>query len=164
MTHGVSFLPYVDEIVVLVDGVVSEVGSYKSLRARKGAFSEFIDTYAQEQNNQMHSESGNNAFISLHNKIRYVCCNDISLDCVCSNVLNCYVSLKRAKIRKGKKKIDKAPCIIWDHIYPDRDQDAADIELIPEREDTLPDSPLEDTVTVTLKRESSIRRSQRNGR
>uniref|UniRef100_A0A671YF42 ATP-binding cassette, sub-family C (CFTR/MRP), member 2 n=1 Tax=Sparus aurata TaxID=8175 RepID=A0A671YF42_SPAAU len=60
VTHGVSFLPYVDEIVVLVDGVVSEVGSYKSLRARKGAFSEFIDTYAQEQNNQMHSESGNN--------------------------------------------------------------------------------------------------------
>uniref|UniRef100_A0A671YF12 ATP-binding cassette, sub-family C (CFTR/MRP), member 2 n=1 Tax=Sparus aurata TaxID=8175 RepID=A0A671YF12_SPAAU len=95
VTHGVSFLPYVDEIVVLVDGVVSEVGSYKSLRARKGAFSEFIDTYAQEQNNQMHSESGNNAFISLHNKIRYVCCNDISLDCVRSNVLNCYVSLKR---------------------------------------------------------------------
>uniref|UniRef100_A0A671YDR5 ATP-binding cassette, sub-family C (CFTR/MRP), member 2 n=1 Tax=Sparus aurata TaxID=8175 RepID=A0A671YDR5_SPAAU len=97
VTHGVSFLPYVDEIVVLVDGVVSEVGSYKSLRARKGAFSEFIDTYAQEQNNQMHSESGNNAFISLHNKIRYVCCNDISLDCVRSNVLNCYVSLKRVK-------------------------------------------------------------------
>ncbi|KAM8738721.1 ATP-binding cassette sub-family C member 2 isoform 1-T2 [Acanthopagrus schlegelii] len=102
VTHGVSFLPYVDEIVVLVDGVVSEVGSYKSLRARKGAFSEFIDTYAGEQNNQMHSES-------------------------------------------------------------DRDQDVADVELIPEREDTQPDSPLEDTVTVTLKRESSIRRSQRNG-
>ncbi|XP_073338250.1 ATP-binding cassette sub-family C member 2 [Pagrus major] len=102
VTHGVSFLPYVDEIVVLVDGVVSEVGSYKSLRARKGAFSEFIDTYAGGQNDQMHSES-------------------------------------------------------------DRDHDTADIEFIPEREDTQPDSPLEDTVSVTLKRESSIRRSQRNG-
>lgn len=59
VTHGVSFLPYVDEIVVLVDGVVSEVGTYKSLRASKGAFSEFLNTYAQEQNNRTQSESGN---------------------------------------------------------------------------------------------------------
>lgn len=102
VTHGVGFLPYVDEIIVLVDGVVSEVGSYKSLRASKGAFSEFLDTYAKEQSNQTQPES------------------------------DCY-------------------------------QDAADVELIPEREDTLPDSPLEDTVSVTLKREGSIRRSQRNG-
>uniref|UniRef100_A0A8C2XQZ4 ATP-binding cassette, sub-family C (CFTR/MRP), member 2 n=1 Tax=Cyclopterus lumpus TaxID=8103 RepID=A0A8C2XQZ4_CYCLU len=56
VTHGVSFLPYVDEIIVLVDGVVSEVGSYNSLRASRGAFSEFLDTYAKEQSNQTHSE------------------------------------------------------------------------------------------------------------
>ncbi|KAI7805399.1 canalicular multispecific organic anion transporter 1 isoform X1 [Triplophysa rosa] len=49
VTHGISFLPYVDAIVVLVDGVVSEVGSYNSLRASKGAFSEFLDTYAREE-------------------------------------------------------------------------------------------------------------------
>ncbi|XP_053189319.1 canalicular multispecific organic anion transporter 1 [Scomber japonicus] len=103
VTHGVSFLPYVDEIVVLVDGVVSEVGSYKSLRANKGAFSEFLDIYAKEQSNRTHSES-------------------------------------------------------------DSCQDTADMELIPEREDTQPDSPLEDTVSVTLKRENSIRRSQRSNR
>lgn len=69
VTHGVSFLPYVDEIVVLVDGVVSEVGSYKSLRASKGAFSEFLDTYAQEQRNRTQSESGkpilNNCVVHL---------------------------------------------------------------------------------------------------
>ncbi|CAK6953270.1 canalicular multispecific organic anion transporter 1 [Scomber scombrus] len=103
VTHGVNFLPYVDEIVVLVDGVVSEVGSYKSLRATKGAFSEFLGIYAKEQTNRTHSES-------------------------------------------------------------DSCQDTADIELIPEREDTQPDSPLEDTVSVTLKRENSIRRSQRSNR
>uniref|UniRef100_A0A667YL76 ABC-type glutathione-S-conjugate transporter n=1 Tax=Myripristis murdjan TaxID=586833 RepID=A0A667YL76_9TELE len=49
VTHGVSFLPYVDEIVVLVDGVVSEIGTYQSLRASRGAFSEFLDTYAQDK-------------------------------------------------------------------------------------------------------------------
>lgn len=59
VTHGVGFLPYVDEIVVLVDGQVSEIGSYNSLRASRGAFAEFLDTYAKEQSNQTHSESGN---------------------------------------------------------------------------------------------------------
>uniref|UniRef100_A0A4W6CQJ0 ATP-binding cassette, sub-family C (CFTR/MRP), member 2 n=1 Tax=Lates calcarifer TaxID=8187 RepID=A0A4W6CQJ0_LATCA len=105
VTHGVSFLPFVDEIVVLQDGVVTEIGSYNSLRASRGAFSEFLDTYAKEQSNQTQSD--------LFKKYR---------------------------------------C-----------QDTVDIELIPEREDTQPDSPLEDTVSVTLKRENSIRRSQRNG-
>lgn len=100
VTHGVSFLPYVDEIVVLVDGVVSEVGSYSSLRASKGAFSEFLDTYAKEQSNQSHSET---------------------------------------------------------------EKEDADVDLIPDSEDIQPDSPLEDTISVTLKRENSIRRSQRKG-
>uniref|UniRef100_A0A667Y7H0 ATP-binding cassette, sub-family C (CFTR/MRP), member 2 n=1 Tax=Myripristis murdjan TaxID=586833 RepID=A0A667Y7H0_9TELE len=58
VTHGVSFLPYVDEIVVLVDGVVSEIGTYQSLRASRGAFSEFLDTYAQEQHNKNQTETG----------------------------------------------------------------------------------------------------------
>ncbi|XP_042357577.1 canalicular multispecific organic anion transporter 1 isoform X2 [Plectropomus leopardus] len=102
VTHGVSFLPYVDEIVVLVDGVVSEVGSYSSLRASRGAFSEFLDTYAKEQSSQNHSDT-------------------------------------------------------------DGCQDTTDVEFIPDTEDTQPDSPLEDTVSFTLKRESSIRRSKRNG-
>lgn len=64
VTHGVSFLPYVDEIVVLVNGMVSEIGSYNSLRASKGAFSEFLDTYAKEQSNQTLSKSGNYTFFS----------------------------------------------------------------------------------------------------
>uniref|UniRef100_A0A3Q3L1J3 ATP-binding cassette, sub-family C (CFTR/MRP), member 2 n=1 Tax=Mastacembelus armatus TaxID=205130 RepID=A0A3Q3L1J3_9TELE len=98
VTHGVNFLPYVDEIVVLVDGVVSEVGSYNSLRVSRGAFSEFLDTYAKEQSNHTHSES--------------------------------------------------------DFQFP---------HLFRSLEDTQPDSPLEDSVSFTLKRENSIRRSQRHG-
>ncbi|XP_067242984.1 canalicular multispecific organic anion transporter 1 isoform X1 [Chanodichthys erythropterus] len=52
VTHGISFLPYVDEIVVLVNGVVSEVGSYDALRANKGAFYEFLEIYGKEENNK----------------------------------------------------------------------------------------------------------------
>uniref|UniRef100_A0A672IA04 ATP-binding cassette, sub-family C (CFTR/MRP), member 2 n=1 Tax=Salarias fasciatus TaxID=181472 RepID=A0A672IA04_SALFA len=94
VTHGVSFLPHVDEIVVLVEGVVSEIGSYSSLRASGGAFSEFLDTYAKEQRTRTRSES----------------------------------------------------------------------ELLPDSEDTDLDAPLEDVVSSTLKRENSIRHSQRNSR
>ncbi|XP_014823925.1 PREDICTED: canalicular multispecific organic anion transporter 1-like [Poecilia mexicana] len=100
VTHGISFLPYVDEVVVLVNGQVSEVGSYQSLRASKGAFSDFLDTYAKEQSNQTHSKE-------------------------------------------------------------DGYQDIEDLETIPERDDAQADSPPEDAVSFTLKRENSIRRSQR---
>uniref|UniRef100_A0A3P8P981 ATP-binding cassette, sub-family C (CFTR/MRP), member 2 n=1 Tax=Astatotilapia calliptera TaxID=8154 RepID=A0A3P8P981_ASTCA len=58
VTHGISFLPYVDEIVVLENGVISEVGSYENLRASGGTFSKFLDTYATEQRNQRNSETG----------------------------------------------------------------------------------------------------------
>uniref|UniRef100_A0A669BJZ4 ATP-binding cassette, sub-family C (CFTR/MRP), member 2 n=1 Tax=Oreochromis niloticus TaxID=8128 RepID=A0A669BJZ4_ORENI len=58
VTHGISFLPYVDKIVVLENGVISEVGSYENLRASGGAFSKFLDTYAKEQSNQGNSETG----------------------------------------------------------------------------------------------------------
>lgn len=102
VTHGISFLPFVDEIVVLENGVISEVGSYENLRASGGAFSKFLDTYATEQNNQRNSETGEG-------------------------------------------------------------QDAEDFELIPGGDDAQPDGALEDTVSLTLKRENSIRRSQRNG-
>uniref|UniRef100_A0A4W6CQ66 ATP-binding cassette, sub-family C (CFTR/MRP), member 2 n=1 Tax=Lates calcarifer TaxID=8187 RepID=A0A4W6CQ66_LATCA len=76
VTHGVSFLPFVDEIVVLQDGVVTEIGSYNSLRASRGAFSEFLDTYAKEQSNQTQSESGNH--ILSH------CSNDIHCTSYCT--------------------------------------------------------------------------------
>lgn len=42
MTHGITFLPQVDQIVVLKDGSISEIGTYKELVARKGAFAEFL--------------------------------------------------------------------------------------------------------------------------
>ncbi|KAK1792647.1 hypothetical protein P4O66_012581 [Electrophorus voltai] len=58
VTHGISFLPYMDEIIVVVDGIVSEVGSYSSLRASKGAFSEFLDMYAKEESNRSHAQKG----------------------------------------------------------------------------------------------------------
>ncbi|XP_062319103.1 canalicular multispecific organic anion transporter 1 isoform X2 [Osmerus eperlanus] len=102
VTHGVSFLPYVDDIVVLVNGVVSEVGSYSHLRAIRGAFADFLDTYAKEES--------------------------------------------------SKAPTSTAP-----------EAETEQVELEPEGLEAGADSPLEDVVSTSLKRGSSIRRSQHNG-
>lgn len=49
MTHGITFLPQVDQIIVLKNGEVSEVGSYKELLAQKGAFAEFLLQHLEEE-------------------------------------------------------------------------------------------------------------------
>uniref|UniRef100_A0A3Q4MRH7 ABC-type glutathione-S-conjugate transporter n=1 Tax=Neolamprologus brichardi TaxID=32507 RepID=A0A3Q4MRH7_NEOBR len=50
VTHGISFLPQVDNIMVMVDGRVSEMGSYQDLLKQNGAFAEFLRNYALEDN------------------------------------------------------------------------------------------------------------------
>ncbi|XP_039546373.1 canalicular multispecific organic anion transporter 1 isoform X1 [Pimephales promelas] len=103
VTHGISFLPFVDEIVVLVNGVVSEVGSYDALRASKGAFNEFMETYGKEEN----KANGNKAAA--------------------------------------------------------RGSDFEEIDTLPEGLEPQADVSPEDIVSNTLKRENSLRHSQRNG-
>ncbi|NXK32993.1 MRP3 protein, partial [Piprites chloris] len=49
VTHGISFLPQVDHIVVLVDGKISEMGSYQDLLKQNKAFAEFLRNYALEE-------------------------------------------------------------------------------------------------------------------
>ncbi|XP_015764594.1 PREDICTED: multidrug resistance-associated protein 1-like, partial [Acropora digitifera] len=53
VTHGISFLPQVDQIIVLQDGRISEVGSYEELVKNQGAFAEFLSTYATDQQTKL---------------------------------------------------------------------------------------------------------------
>ncbi|XP_062859407.1 ATP-binding cassette sub-family C member 3 isoform X2 [Trichomycterus rosablanca] len=48
VTHSISFLPQVDNIMVLVDGSMSEMGSYQDLLRQNGAFAEFLRNYSLE--------------------------------------------------------------------------------------------------------------------
>ncbi|XP_071426855.1 ATP-binding cassette sub-family C member 6 isoform X2 [Pithys albifrons albifrons] len=45
VTHTVNILPQVDNIVFLVDGMISETGSYQELLQRNGAFAEFLHSH-----------------------------------------------------------------------------------------------------------------------
>lgn len=49
VTHGLSFLPQADLILVMVDGEITEMGSYTELLGRQGAFAEFLRTYTNTE-------------------------------------------------------------------------------------------------------------------
>ncbi|XP_023560439.1 multidrug resistance-associated protein 1 isoform X4 [Octodon degus] len=49
VTHGISYLPQVDVIIVMTGGKISEMGSYQELLDRDGAFAEFLRTYASAE-------------------------------------------------------------------------------------------------------------------
>ena len=48
VTHGIGFLPQVDEIVVIKHGVVSERGTYVELLGHNGPFAEFINSFIRQ--------------------------------------------------------------------------------------------------------------------
>lgn len=57
VTHGITYLPKVDHIIVLKDGEVSEFGTYNQLLEKKGAFADFLLQHLAEMTNQ--PETGN---------------------------------------------------------------------------------------------------------
>ncbi|XP_060921677.1 multidrug resistance-associated protein 1 isoform X1 [Labrus mixtus] len=57
VTHGLSYLPQVDLILVLVEGQITEMGSYQQLMDRDGAFAEFQRTYSSGE----HADSADSA-------------------------------------------------------------------------------------------------------
>uniref|UniRef100_A0A8C2SIC2 Multidrug resistance-associated protein 1 n=1 Tax=Capra hircus TaxID=9925 RepID=A0A8C2SIC2_CAPHI len=56
VTHGISYLPQMDVIIVMSGGKISEMGSYQELLARDGAF--FLRTYASAEQEQGQPEDG----------------------------------------------------------------------------------------------------------
>ncbi|XP_060028892.1 multidrug resistance-associated protein 1 isoform X2 [Erinaceus europaeus] len=58
VTHGISYLPQVDIIVVMSGGKISEMGSYQELLVRDGAFAEFLRTYASSEQEQTEQDDG----------------------------------------------------------------------------------------------------------
>ena len=48
VTHGLTYLRQMDNIIVLRDGEISEIGTYKELLKHDGAFAEFLRTYLNE--------------------------------------------------------------------------------------------------------------------
>lgn len=58
VTHGMSFLPQADLILVMVDGAITESGSYQELLSRHGAFADFIHTFASTERKESAIQRG----------------------------------------------------------------------------------------------------------
>ena len=65
VTHGIGYLPKVDSIIVLKDGMISEVGTYDELISRNGAFAEFIRHYLTETGSDSHDEECKSMHVKL---------------------------------------------------------------------------------------------------
>uniref|UniRef100_A0A8C2GUE0 ABC-type glutathione-S-conjugate transporter n=1 Tax=Cyprinus carpio TaxID=7962 RepID=A0A8C2GUE0_CYPCA len=65
VTHGMSFLPQADLILVLVDGEISERGSYQELLNRNGDFADFIHTFASSERKECLSEASQRGNITV---------------------------------------------------------------------------------------------------
>lgn len=72
VTHGISFLPQVDNIMVMVEGRVSEMGSYQELLSQNGAFAEFLRNYSLEDIIEEDEATGRETFpLTLISYISY---------------------------------------------------------------------------------------------
>jgi ATP-binding cassette subfamily C (CFTR/MRP) protein 1 len=73
VTNGVSFLPQVDKIIVLVNGKISETGTFAELLLRKGDFSDFLNNYLSVE------EKGKE--FEVHSKSRRHTVNKLQMKC-----------------------------------------------------------------------------------
>ena len=53
VTHGVTYLPKADQIIVMKDGKISEQGSYEELVSQKGEFANFLLEYMTEMGEEL---------------------------------------------------------------------------------------------------------------
>uniref|UniRef100_A0A3P9AIK8 ATP-binding cassette, sub-family C (CFTR/MRP), member 3 n=1 Tax=Esox lucius TaxID=8010 RepID=A0A3P9AIK8_ESOLU len=80
VTHGISFLPQVDNIVVMVEGRVSEMGSYQELLKQNGAFAEFLRNYSLEDIIEEDGATGKTLFYYYQDSIPFSpSCRQISI-------------------------------------------------------------------------------------
>jgi ABC-type transport system involved in cytochrome bd biosynthesis fused ATPase/permease subunit len=57
VTHGVQFLPSVNQILVIVDGDVSESGSYEQLLLHNGPFAQVLRSFLQQDEEEEDNDS-----------------------------------------------------------------------------------------------------------
>ena len=62
VTHGLSFLPQCDQIIVMADGTITEVGTYSELVDNNAAFAEFLRNYATTEKEEEETETEKDVF------------------------------------------------------------------------------------------------------
>ena len=71
MTHSISCLPQLDQIIVMKDGQISEVGTYAELLNQQGAFSEFLMTYLKVEPDNEDEITEEGAFSMINSSLGF---------------------------------------------------------------------------------------------
>ena len=56
VTNAITYLPHADQIIVLKDGRISEIGTYQQLIDRNGAFADFMETHLNKEKEALGEE------------------------------------------------------------------------------------------------------------
>ncbi|KAM4634683.1 multidrug resistance-associated protein 1-like isoform 2-T2 [Polymixia lowei] len=88
VTHGLSYLPQADLILVMVEGEITEMGSYLELMGRKGAFAEFIHIFAGAER----KESSTHKDKSTRKSVSRLSMTDFSIDLSQEQLISCDMS------------------------------------------------------------------------
>lgn len=62
MTNSLSFLPQVDEVLMLDEGVIKEAGPYSELKQKNGLFSDFIKNFLATNEANKDNDKSTNVF------------------------------------------------------------------------------------------------------
>ncbi|KAF1769727.1 hypothetical protein GCK72_001544 [Caenorhabditis remanei] len=57
VTHGLTYLKYCDQVIVLNNGSISEMGTYQELLENDGTFSKILDEYLVDENDEVIGEA-----------------------------------------------------------------------------------------------------------
>ncbi|WWC63484.1 uncharacterized protein I303_106087 [Kwoniella dejecticola CBS 10117] len=71
VTHALHFLPYVDNIIMMEDGHIGEMGTFNELKARDGAFARLIREFGNEEQHDEAIETEEQAMNSSGPKHTY---------------------------------------------------------------------------------------------
>ena len=58
VTNNLSILPFVDQILVMKNGTISETGSYKTLMSNRGDFADFVHQFSGRRESETSKEGG----------------------------------------------------------------------------------------------------------
>ncbi|XP_071760532.1 multidrug resistance-associated protein 1-like [Centroberyx gerrardi] len=85
VTHGLSYLPQADLILVMVEGEITEMGSYLELMGRKGAFADFIHIFAGTERKETSSHKDK----STRKSVSRLSMTDFSIDLSQEQLISC---------------------------------------------------------------------------
>ncbi|XP_061170519.1 multidrug resistance-associated protein 1-like [Saccostrea echinata] len=104
VTHGVHWLPKVDLIVVMDEGTISEIGTYEELMQKRGAFSEFLETYLLHGEDDTDSESDDEIVAKIKDEMweQLECVSDYGLSADDSD-LSRRQSARKASLRRNSR-------------------------------------------------------------